>query len=58
MAKYYVDIPCTTIETYAVEAESEEEAKDLVASGEGTFCSNDTIPCQDPDTNNWHAFTI
>ena len=57
MAKYYVSIPCRTIQTFTVEAETEEEAKELVASGEGVFCSDDANPILDDDSNNWLVFT-
>lgn len=51
MTRYTVIVPVTGYVEYEVEAPSPEEAKELVASGEGEPTHNDID--KDMDTNNW-----
>ena len=52
--KYVVQVPIETLEIYIVEAENEEEAKEMVGNGEAEQEVRDDIePYLDPDTNNW-----
>lgn len=52
MARFIVSIPIETFECYEVEAESEEEAKELVALGQGEPVDNDYY-ITDENNNNW-----
>lgn len=49
---YVVTIPITGVHTYRIEADSPEEAKELVDSGYAEI-SDDTDVYEDNDSNNW-----
>ncbi len=54
MKRYEIEIPVEAVASYTVMAESEEEAIELVLSGEAEF---DDYVChdEDRDTNNWEV---
>ena len=56
--KYQVTIPVETVEMYEVEAESEEEAKELVGNGEGEPVHSGIYYEADTDSNNWTVETV
>ena len=58
MATYIVKIPTSSFIVFKVEAENEEEAKEIVGNGDGEEVSLPLDGSWDEDSNNWEVSEV